>query len=109
MSDHLPECPVIIYEAIGHRYVVAADLCICWRLRAAEDRVRRSVGQESCDQHLAAWEVQELRQSCEAEGYAAGLAAAHGAVAALKGDWVFGPRIYKHEALHVIKSLKEKP
>ena len=43
MSDHLPECPVIIYEAVGHRYVVAADLCICDRLRACEQRVRNTI------------------------------------------------------------------
>ena len=103
---HLPECPVIVYEAIGTRYVVAPDLCICWRLRAAEDRVRQSLAQQSCDQHLAQWEVESLRQACRSEGYAKGIQAAHDAVAALKGDWVFGPRIYKHEALTAIKKLR---
>lgn len=39
MTDHLPECPVVIYETVGHRYVVAPDMCICWRLRAHGERI----------------------------------------------------------------------
>ena len=30
------------------------------------------------------------------------------AVAVIRGKWVFGPRIYKHEALTAIDALKEK-
>jgi hypothetical protein len=35
------------------------------------------------------------------------LDAAHEAVAAINGKWVFGPRIYKHQALHAIRLLRK--
>ena len=42
------------------------------------------------------------------KGYAAALDAAREAVAVIRGKWVFGPRIYKHEALTAIDALREK-
>lgn len=39
------------------------------------------------------------------QGWVDALNAAYDAVAAVGGDWVFGPRIYKHEALTVIRTL----
>ena len=43
-----------------------------------------------------------------AEGYAAALDTAREAVAVIRGKWVFGPRIYKHDALTVIDALREE-
>ena len=37
MTEHLPECPVEAMLAKGH--TVAAQSCICERLRACEERV----------------------------------------------------------------------
>lgn len=41
------------------------------------------------------------------DGYEEGLAAAREAVADINGKWVFGPRIYKHEAIHAIRLLRK--
>jgi len=39
------------------------------------------------------------------QGRSDALAAAREAVADINGKWVFGPRIYKHEAIHAIRLL----
>jgi len=44
-----------------------------------------------------------LLRSCEIRA----LDAAIEAVAAINGKWIFGPRIYKHQAIHAIRLLRK--
>lgn len=77
---HLPECPW------------DGD-CICNALRSCEERVRREE-----------WMASDIY----AMGRDDALEAAHDAVAAIRGRWVFGPRIYKHDALTAIDVLQKE-
>ena len=106
-QQHLPECP--------------CEPCICSYLRACEERVRSNpdwtshvlldelerclalaykeglgTGSDEHGQHEIGW----------IKGYDAALDAALEAVAGINGKWVFGPRIYKHEALTAIRLIK---
>jgi hypothetical protein len=91
MADHLPECPPWVVIT-GNE----AD-CICDRLRACETRVRE-------DAHRYCF------QRDAHEGYAAGLAAAREAVAAL--DWSCDERqldlpiVGRDDALAAIDALR---
>ena len=88
---HLPECPVIVYESIGQPYVVPSDLCICWRLRAAEERVRKDYRANRLD--LAHYEdgvqaargaVEALQLAGEGPAYCAGVYDALAAIDAVR-------------------------
>ena len=70
--------------------------CICERLKQAENYARIAV--------MHTVDVDSYEQ-----GRSDALAAAREAVADINGKWVFGPRIYKHEALTAIDALREKP
>ena len=98
-QQHLPECDAwdTDDDTIGD--------CICDRLRACEQRVWKiaygqglGAGSDEHGQHEVGF----------VKGYAAALDAAHKAVASIKGEWVFGPRIYKHETLAAINALREE-
>lgn len=39
-------------------------------------------------------------------GYALALTDAETALQEIRGKWTFGPRIYKHEALHAVRQLR---
>lgn len=94
MKDHLPECE---YEE-GHNYT--KGVCICPELRACEQR---------CDakRHAEVKAWADLSRDNFDAGYAAGLAAARDAVAALRGGWVDLPTLV--DALAAIDGLKETP
>ena len=90
MTEHLPECLVPDFDK-------RLWICICNQLRACEERIKTHEGCADAE-HIEGY----------VDGYADGLNAAREAVAVIRGKWVFGPRIYKHEALTAINALKEK-
>ena len=110
MNEHLPECPVEKRLRAGR--TVGSQTCICAALRACEERVFSLHPEWTvtglCKPDCAACRrLTELITEWE-DGYKKGLDAAREAVADINGKWVFGPRIYKHEALTAIDALREK-
>lgn len=118
MIEHLPECWAK-HESDPPAW------CICDELRACEERVRSNPDWRShilldeLERCIALarkeWEVQvrpgvvsiaDYRSVCK-WAYIKGLNAAQEAVADINGKWVFGPRIYKHEAIHAIRLLRK--
>ena len=109
MTDHLPECPILkpccddkefpehgfCLGFVGRCLHCMAE-CICDELRACEERMLND------DIPAAVFHSQKGYQI----GYVAGLDAAREAVASIRGQWVFGPRIYKHDALTAIDALR---
>ena len=90
MTEHLPECPVAAARP------GTFTSCICGRLSACEQRVRREE-----------WMASGIYAMGRDDGYDAALDNARESVADINGKWVFGPRIYKHKALAAIDALRE--
>ena len=115
MTEHLPECPMLepySADTTQHCFCTRKNPCIhdemeciCDALRACEARVQKIAYQQGLG---AGSDEHRQHEAGFVKGYAAALDTAREAVAVIRGKWVFGPRIYKHEALTAIDALKEK-
>lgn len=97
-SGHKPECPSTSPDPL------AADCC-CARLSACEQRVRDEIAADG------PWFRSVVHQCCEDKqtSYAAGLAAAHDAVAGMVIETVGNSAATVDQALAAIDALREKP
>ena len=102
---HLPECPWAPHECDEEMCERCDRGCYCNELRACEQRVQKIAYQQGLG---AGSDEHRQHEAGFVKGYAAALDTAREAVAVIRGKWVFGPRIYKHEALTAIDALKEK-
>ena len=108
MTDHLPECPYVVFDQQGQiPATVIPGRCICRALRACEQRVRN---QDIATRHADLQEAKALLASRD-EAWYAGVDAAREAVEAVDppseayDDW--HPK-GKRLALAAIDALREE-